>query len=176
MSALFCVASRGSILWEAMRPTWVEISRSALRHNYRLLRDRAGASGAGLLCVVKADAYGHGLGICGQVLAEEGAGWLGVTSVEEGVRLREALAQVESLHLAKNKEGVIPTEHAAQQGVIPTGASVGRGVEEPAVAFDSAVASDSAFAVASEIGPRFSADKNTGKNGGALAPGANPRI
>ena len=81
-----------------MRPTWVEISRGALRHNYRLLRDHARAAGADLLCVVKADAYGHGLDICGRVLAEEGAAWLGVTSVEEGVRLREALAEPSEGH------------------------------------------------------------------------------
>ncbi len=76
-----------------MRPTWVEISRSALRHNFAQLRARAQSSGAELLCVVKADAYGHGLAICGPELAAAGACWLGVTSVEEGVRLREALTR-----------------------------------------------------------------------------------
>jgi alanine racemase len=74
-----------------------------LRHNYQVLRERAQLSGAELLCVIKADAYGHGLAICGQELAAAGAGWLGVTSVEEGVRLREALAEAE---LAAHPDGV----------------------------------------------------------------------
>lgn len=74
-----------------MRPTWVEISRSALAHNYDVLRNHARKAGADLLCVIKADAYGHSITLCGPVLAAAGAEWLGVTSVEEGVRLREAL-------------------------------------------------------------------------------------
>jgi alanine racemase len=78
-----------------MRPTWVEISRAALRHNFGVLRARAQAAGSDLLCVIKADAYGHGLAICGRELVAAGAGSLGVTSVEEGVRLREALAEDE---------------------------------------------------------------------------------
>lgn len=76
-----------------MRPTWVEISRAALRHNFDVLRRRAHSAGAELLCVVKADAYGHGLAICGRELAAAGATWLGVTSVDEGVALREVLQQ-----------------------------------------------------------------------------------
>jgi alanine racemase len=75
-----------------MRPTWVEISRSALEHNYQVLRAHAKKAGADLLCVIKADAYGHSIALCGPVLAAAGAQWLGVTSVEEGVRLRLALA------------------------------------------------------------------------------------
>ncbi len=75
-----------------MRPTWAEISRGALLQNYRLLRERAAAEGAELLSVIKANAYGHGLEICGPVLAAEGAEWLGVSNTEEGVRLREILA------------------------------------------------------------------------------------
>jgi alanine racemase len=182
-----------------MRPTWVEISRSALRHNYRILHRHAEAAGAGLLCVVKADAYGHGLGICGQVLAEEGARWLGVTSVEEGVRLREALAE-------------ISTHHHHRKDVIPTGASAGRAVEEPAAAFAVALASKdiypeaaaateapasaaalaskdiypevaaateapaSAVALASEIGPGFSPDNQSAKMKRALAPATKPCI
>lgn len=76
-----------------MRPTWVEISQGALRHNFEVLRRHAQTAGADLLAVIKADAYGHGLIICGQVLAASGAPWLGVTSVEEGVHLRQLLAE-----------------------------------------------------------------------------------
>ena len=71
------------------RPTWAEISRSSLVHNYNLLRRLAGPQ-ADVLAVVKADAYGHGLAECAQTLEKAGARWLGVTSVEEGVSLRRA--------------------------------------------------------------------------------------
>ena len=80
-----------------MRPTWVEISQSALRHNFGVLRRRAQAAGAELVGVIKADAYGHGLTICGGLLAATGAPWLGVTSVEEGVHLRQLLAEESGL-------------------------------------------------------------------------------
>ncbi len=69
------------------RPTWVEISRSRLLDNYRNLRQLAGES-ADLLAVVKANAYGHGLEQCAPILADGGAEWLGITSVEEGIEVR----------------------------------------------------------------------------------------
>jgi alanine racemase len=69
------------------RPTWVEISRHRLLANYGYLRQLAG-SAADLLAVVKADAYGHGLAHCGPLIANAGAEWLGITSVEEGIRAR----------------------------------------------------------------------------------------
>ena len=40
--------------------------------------------------VVKADAYGHGAVECSRALQEEGAKWLGVTSLDEAIPLREA--------------------------------------------------------------------------------------
>ena len=40
--------------------------------------------------VVKCDAYGHGAEACALALEQEGATWFGVTSVDEGVALREA--------------------------------------------------------------------------------------
>ena len=43
------------------------------------------------LAVIKADAYGHGAALCAPELVAAGAGWLGVTSVQEGVAVREAL-------------------------------------------------------------------------------------
>ncbi|HVJ08816.1 MAG TPA: alanine racemase [Acidisarcina sp.] len=69
------------------RPTWVEISRQSLLANYHFLRQLADRS-ADLLAVVKADAYGHGLEHCAPILADAGAEWLGITSVEEGVCTR----------------------------------------------------------------------------------------
>ncbi len=83
------------------RPDWAEVSRGRLLHNYRWLRElaglrdspqRAGSPGTPsdeLVAVVKANAYGHGRAGCASVLAGEGAGWFGVTSVEEAVSLRQ---------------------------------------------------------------------------------------
>jgi alanine racemase len=82
------------------RPVWAEISIDRLRHNFNLLRSHAAGhepgQQPGLLAVVKADAYGHGVEICGPALAAAGAGWLGVTSVEEGGALRRALGVLPS--------------------------------------------------------------------------------
>jgi alanine racemase len=66
---------------------WVEISLSRLRDNYRAIRELVGPGV--LICpVVKADAYRHGSLMVAQTLAEEGASWFAVSSVEEGMALR----------------------------------------------------------------------------------------
>lgn len=74
------------------RPTWAEVSRNRLIHNHGVLRRLAGAE-TELLCVVKANAYGHGLTECARTLAGNGARWFGVTCVEEGVALRKELPE-----------------------------------------------------------------------------------
>lgn len=71
-----------------MRPSWAEVSLSQLAENYRFLCSIAGAD-TDLLAVIKADAYGHGLDLCAPALAAAGARWMGVTSVEEAVGLRQ---------------------------------------------------------------------------------------
>jgi alanine racemase len=70
------------------RPVWAEISRHALVENYCRLRQAAGE--AEVMAVVKANAYGHGAVECAPLLEAAGARWFGVTTVEEGVRLRGA--------------------------------------------------------------------------------------
>jgi alanine racemase len=76
------------------RPVWAEISRSRLIANHRAVLEEAGhqssSGAAGLLAVVKANAYGHGSPQCAPILVEAGAEWLGVTSVDEGVVVRAA--------------------------------------------------------------------------------------
>jgi alanine racemase len=72
-----------------MRPTWAEVSLSALRHNFRLIQEHVGPE-VTVCAIVKADAYGHGVVQCARALQEAGAGWFGVTSTEEGVKLRES--------------------------------------------------------------------------------------
>ena len=76
------------------RPCWVEIDTRAFEHNYRLL---AASVPAELLAVVKANAYGHGLALCGPAAIRAGARWLGVTTVEEGIEARALCPTAEIL-------------------------------------------------------------------------------
>jgi len=70
----------------------MEIDLDALVENYKQLRRLAGR--AKVMAVLKANAYGHGLIECAQVLDREcQVDYLGVAIVEEGVRLREAGVQ-----------------------------------------------------------------------------------
>jgi alanine racemase len=72
----------------ATRPTWAEVSLANLRHNYRMVHDYVGHS-VTICAVVKAYAYGHGAVECSKALEQEGATWLGVTSLDEAIPLRE---------------------------------------------------------------------------------------
>jgi alanine racemase len=67
--------------------SWVEISRSQIAENYRAIK-RAVGPGVTVMPVVKADAYRHGAVEISRVLVENGATWLAVSNVEEGVALR----------------------------------------------------------------------------------------
>lgn len=67
----------------------MEVDCAALRHNFRQVRQLIGPA-VGILAVVKADAYGHGLIPAAQAFAEAGATSFGVAEVEEGIRLRQA--------------------------------------------------------------------------------------
>ncbi len=68
---------------------WIEVFKGRLAANFAAV---AGVTGPGVeVCpVVKADAYGHGAVEVSRVLTAAGARWLAVSSVEEGVALREA--------------------------------------------------------------------------------------
>lgn len=70
-----------------MRPCWAEIRTGWLEENFRFIATLA-APHAELMAVVKGDAYGHSLALCAPAAVRAGAGWLGVTSVEEGVAAR----------------------------------------------------------------------------------------
>lgn len=87
---------------------YAEISRSQIAANYRAVQAAAGA-GAGVICVVKADAYGHGSVEVSRTLCREGARWLAVSSVEEGITLRRAGIDCRVLVMA----GVMPWEYEA---------------------------------------------------------------
>lgn len=71
------------------RPTQAEIDLEALASNLRAVRQIVGV-GVGVMCVVKADAYGHGATACARKLEREGADWFAVALPQEGLELRRA--------------------------------------------------------------------------------------
>ncbi len=72
--------------------TWAEIDLEALRHNYRLLKKHIGSSR--MICVLKADAYGHGADSCARALLGEGCDFFAVSCIEEAVALREVCTEL----------------------------------------------------------------------------------
>ncbi|MGO1842408.1 MAG: alanine racemase [Corynebacterium casei] len=64
------------------------INLDAISHNVRLLKDLVGPD-VRLMCVVKADAYGHGVGRVAPVMLKAGADVLGCATVDEAVALRK---------------------------------------------------------------------------------------
>ncbi|MCP5119855.1 MAG: alanine racemase [bacterium] len=68
--------------------SWIEVSRRRIAANFQAVRRLVGES-VEVMPVVKADAYRHGSVEVSRVLETEGANWLAVSSVEEGVVLRQ---------------------------------------------------------------------------------------
>lgn len=65
-----------------------EIDLAAYASNVRVLKALVGD--AALMCVVKADAYGHGADAIARTARTAGADWLGVAFVDEALQLRAA--------------------------------------------------------------------------------------
>ena len=72
----------------ALRPAWVDVDLDALERNLRRMLARVRP--AGVLAVLKADAYGHGAPRVARLLAAAGVDWAGVALVEEGAELCRA--------------------------------------------------------------------------------------
>lgn len=68
--------------------TTVETSRAALTSNLFQFRKQVG-NGTKIMAVVKSNAYGHGIREVSKIVSQNGADWLGVNSLEEGMSLRE---------------------------------------------------------------------------------------
>ncbi|HEX7233183.1 MAG TPA: alanine racemase [Candidatus Binatia bacterium] len=87
------------------RPTYCGIDHEALRWNLRQIRDKTG-SRVKILCMVKANGYGHGAVEISHTLASVGADAFGVATLEEAVQLRKAGIQAPVIVLA----GVFPDQ------------------------------------------------------------------
>ncbi|PIZ13624.1 MAG: alanine racemase, partial [Elusimicrobia bacterium CG_4_10_14_0_8_um_filter_37_32] len=69
------------------RPTWVEINLCNIEHNIKQIRSKLSPK-TKLLAVVKTNAYGHGLVEVTKTCVKCGVDYLGVTSIDEGITLR----------------------------------------------------------------------------------------
>ncbi len=78
--------------------TWIEIDRSAIEHNYKLLRNLLSPN-TKFMAVVKSNAYGHCLHDFAVEIEKLGADWVGVDSIVEAVALREEEIRVPILVL-----------------------------------------------------------------------------
>ena len=82
-----------------MPSCWIEVNLSAIQNNFRALQELAG-EGVRLICVVKANAYGHGAIEVSRALRDAGAEYLAVTRIEEAVPIRQAGVSTPILLLA----------------------------------------------------------------------------
>ena len=71
------------------RPTWAEVNLNNLEYNFKQVQSRLSPQ-IKILVTVKADAYGHGLIPVSRRLAAAGVDYLGVASIDEGIKLRKA--------------------------------------------------------------------------------------
>lgn len=88
-----------------LRKNRVLIDLDALRNNYRLIRDAVPS--AHVMCVVKADAYGHGMVETARALFEADARHFAVAIAEEGIQLRKAGIDGEILVLGAATPGAV---------------------------------------------------------------------
>ncbi|MCR5635664.1 MAG: alanine racemase [Clostridiales bacterium] len=69
-----------------LKRAWAEIDLDAIKHNYKQIRSRIGNSK--LMCVIKADAYGHGAVMLAKEYEKLGADFFAVSNLEEALQLR----------------------------------------------------------------------------------------
>ena len=68
--------------------TWAEIDLGALVHNFKEIRKKVGPD-VGVMAIVKAQGYGHGMVQVSRPLEKEGVNYFGVTSPSEAFSLRK---------------------------------------------------------------------------------------
>jgi len=71
------------------RPTWAEINLDNLSYNFGQIKKMVSPK-TKIMVTVKADAYGHGLVPVSKRLIAQGVDFLGVASIDEGIKLRQA--------------------------------------------------------------------------------------
>src|SRR3954468_17443646 len=74
--------------WSMSVTPAAHVALAAIREDVELLGESAGD--AGLMAVVKADGYGHGIIPAARAAVAGGASWLGVATLDEAMTLRNA--------------------------------------------------------------------------------------
>ena len=107
--------SRKSLSITTPKRTWVEIDHAALRHNLKTIQKMAG--GAGIMAVVKANGYGHGLNEVARSFSA-GVEVFAVASLGEALQLRLTEKKKPILLLS----AALPSEYReiGRHGFIPT--------------------------------------------------------
>jgi len=87
---------------------WAEIDLGALRKNLRAIRATVKNPSTGVLAIVKAEAYGHGMVPVSRALWKEGVRFFGVANIDEALSLRKALPRAPILVLGCFHPSQIP--------------------------------------------------------------------
>ena len=90
-----------------LRTAWVEIDLGRLRRNLQVIRRDLPAR-VKLMSVVKDEAYGHGALEVARIALQEGASWLGVSTLEEAMNLRDAGISAPILMLGQRIDAELP--------------------------------------------------------------------
>jgi alanine racemase len=113
----------------ALAGAMLSIDLQAVAANTRLFASRTSAQ---LMAVVKADGFGHGAVAVARTALAHGATWLGVTSIAEGLELREAGLVAPMLSWLNPADGhLVPALAAAIDLAVPSLAHL-RAVEQAA--------------------------------------------
>lgn len=96
---------------------WIEIDLSVIASNTRIIK-RALNKGVNLMVVVKANGYGHGAVTVAKTAIRNGANFLGVLTVEEGILLRKAGIKAAIMTLSPCLEDEL--QAASRYSILPT--------------------------------------------------------
>ena len=89
-----------------------EINLDALEHNFNIIKNRTKSK---IMCVVKANAYGHGVAQIAPFLDKLGADAFAVADIDEGIELRNCGVKKSCLVLGYSDE----PEKAVEYDIMP---------------------------------------------------------
>lgn len=101
--------------------SWCEIEESALHHNLAVVRGHIGLRPK-IMCLVKADAYGHGLKPLARFFQTSDCQMLGCACLQEALLIRQAKVRLPVLLLSSPLKGELP--EIVRNGFIMTLSSV----------------------------------------------------
>ena len=94
---------RRPLVHQVRKDAWVEVDLGNIEHNIYEF-EKIIPKETKILAVVKADAYGHGAAMCASTLIASGVDMFGVSSIDEGIQLREAGVEIPILILGTSPD------------------------------------------------------------------------